>query len=37
MAQLIATGQTPELIAPFSLDRFAHDRTKADRGSAGTH
>ncbi len=37
MAQLIATGQTPELIAPFSLDRFAHDRTMADRGSAGTH
>jgi sarcosine oxidase subunit beta len=37
MAQLIATGQTPELIAPFSLDRFANDRTKADRGSAGTH
>ncbi|HMQ55267.1 MAG TPA: FAD-dependent oxidoreductase, partial [Anaerolineae bacterium] len=37
MAQLIATGQTPELIAPFSLDRFAQDRTMADRGSAGTH
>jgi sarcosine oxidase subunit beta len=37
MAQLIATGKTPELIAPFSLDRFANDRTMADRGSAGTH
>jgi sarcosine oxidase subunit beta len=37
MAELIATGQTPELIAPFSLDRFAKDRTMADRGSAGTH
>ena len=37
MAQLIATGETPELIAPFSLGRFAHDRTLADRGSAGTH
>ena len=37
MAQLIATGETPELIAPFSLDRFAKDRTLADRGSAGTH
>ncbi|MCB9077246.1 MAG: FAD-dependent oxidoreductase [Anaerolineaceae bacterium] len=37
MAQLIATGQTPEPIAPFSLDRFANDRTLADRGSAGTH
>ncbi len=37
MAELIATGRTPALIAPFSLDRFAHDRTMADRGSAGTH
>ncbi|MEM7127983.1 MAG: FAD-dependent oxidoreductase [Chloroflexota bacterium] len=37
MAQLIATGETPSLIAPFSLARFANDRTKADRGSAGTH
>jgi sarcosine oxidase subunit beta len=37
MAQLIATGTTPQLIAPFSLDRFARDRTMADRGSAGTH
>lgn len=37
MAQLIATGETPELIAPFALDRFARDRTLADRGSAGTH
>jgi sarcosine oxidase subunit beta len=37
MADLIATGRVPELIAPFSLDRFAADRTLADRGSAGTH
>ena len=37
MAQLIATSEPPELIAPFSLDRFARDRTLADRGSAGTH
>jgi sarcosine oxidase, subunit beta len=37
MAELIATGHTPELIAPFALDRFARDRTLADRGSAGTH
>ncbi|MFN8441680.1 MAG: FAD-dependent oxidoreductase [Caldilineaceae bacterium] len=37
MAQLIATGETPELMAPFSLERFAKDRTLADRGSAGTH
>ncbi|MFT5240941.1 MAG: sarcosine oxidase subunit beta [Candidatus Promineifilaceae bacterium] len=37
LAQLIATGKTPPLIEPFRLDRFARDRTKADRGSAGTH
>jgi sarcosine oxidase subunit beta len=37
MAQLIATGETPALIAPFALERFANDRTLADRGSAGTH
>ncbi len=37
MAQLIATGETPELIAPFALDRFARDRTLADRSSSGTH
>jgi sarcosine oxidase subunit beta len=37
MAELIATGRTPDLIAPFALDRFAKDRTMADRGSAGTH
>ena len=37
MARLIAEGEPPELMAPFSLDRFARDRTLADRGSAGTH
>ncbi|MBI3243835.1 MAG: FAD-dependent oxidoreductase [Chloroflexi bacterium] len=37
MAELVATGKVPELIAPFALDRFAKDRTMADRGSAGTH
>ena len=37
MAELIATGRTPSLIAPFSLSRFAEDRTMADRGSSGTH
>lgn len=37
MAELIATNRTPELIAPFALERFAGDRTMADRGSAGTH
>jgi sarcosine oxidase subunit beta len=36
MAQLIATGTVPDLIAPFSLDRFARDRTLSDRGSSGT-
>lgn len=37
LAALIATGRVPDLIAPFSLDRFAKDRTLADRGSTGTH
>ncbi len=37
LAAAISTGKTPDLIAPFSLDRFALDRTMADRGSAGTH
>ncbi len=37
MAELIATDAVPELIAPFALDRFARDRTLADRSSAGTH
>ncbi|NND04704.1 MAG: FAD-dependent oxidoreductase [Acidimicrobiia bacterium] len=37
MAELIATGEVPELIEPFRLDRFERDRTMADRGSSGTH
>ena len=37
MAELVATGQTPDLIKPFSLERFKNDRLMADRGSAGTH
>lgn len=37
MAELIASGRIPDLIAPFALDRFERDRTMADRGSAGTH
>jgi sarcosine oxidase subunit beta len=37
MAELVATGCTPELIAPFALDRFAKDRPLADRSSSGTH
>ena len=36
MAERIATGVTPPLMAPFALDRFARDRTLADRGSAGS-
>jgi sarcosine oxidase subunit beta len=36
MAELIATGRPPALIAPFSLDRFARDHVLADAGSAGT-
>ena len=37
MAELIATGETPELIAPFALSRFENDRTMADPTSTGTH
>jgi sarcosine oxidase subunit beta len=37
MAETIASGRAAPLIAPFSLGRFAADRTLADRGSAGTH
>ena len=37
MAELVATGETPKLIRPFTLDRFKKDRLMADRGSAGTH
>ena len=36
MAQYIATGQTPALIAPFALSRFAADHAMADQGSTGT-
>lgn len=36
MAELIATGTTPELLQPFSLDRFARDHALADQGSTGT-
>jgi sarcosine oxidase subunit beta len=37
MAELIATGRTPDLIAPFAPDRFASDRMVPDAASAGTH
>ncbi|MCU1361991.1 MAG: sarcosine oxidase subunit beta, partial [Ilumatobacteraceae bacterium] len=36
MAELIATNTTPEMIAPFSLSRFAADHAMADQGSTGT-
>lgn len=36
MAQLIATGEVPEMIAPFALSRFAADHSMADQGSTGT-
>ena len=36
MAQLIATGSVPPLIAAFGLERFAADHAMADQGSAGT-
>ena len=37
MAELIATGRTPPLIAPFALDRFERDGAISERASAGTH
>jgi len=37
MAELIATGRTPELIAPFAPTRFRLDRMVPDAASAGTH
>ncbi len=36
MAELIATGAVPPLIAAFGLGRFAADHAMADQGSAGT-
>jgi sarcosine oxidase subunit beta len=37
MAELVATGRTPEVIAPFAPDRFVRDRMVPDAASAGTH
>jgi sarcosine oxidase subunit beta len=37
MAELIATGKVPALMAPFALDRFRRDRAVPERASAGTH
>ena len=36
MAELIATGAMPSLIAPFGLDRFAREPRHGRPGSAGT-
>ena len=36
MAELIATGTTPALIAPFGLDRLRNELALADQASAGT-
>jgi sarcosine oxidase subunit beta len=36
LAERIATGRTPSLIAPFGLDRFRQDLAMADQASAGT-
>ncbi|HEX5937772.1 MAG TPA: FAD-dependent oxidoreductase [Actinomycetota bacterium] len=37
VAEYVATGRVPALIAPFSLDRFREDRMVPDAASAGTH
>ena len=37
LAEAIATGRMPELIAPFAPDRFENDRMVPDAASAGTH
>ena len=37
MAELVATGKAPPLVAPFRLDRFRDDCVVPDRSSAGTH
>jgi len=34
MAELVATGRTPDLIAPFGLDRFAEGRLVGEKGAA---
>ena len=37
MAELVATGKVPALIAPFAVDRFRRDRAVPERASADTH
>lgn len=36
-AEIVATGRTPDIVAPFSPDRFRNDRMVPDAFSAGTH
>ena len=37
IAEYVATGSVPSLIAPFGLSRFREDRMVPDAASAGTH
>jgi sarcosine oxidase, subunit beta len=37
MAELVASGKAPAVIAPFRIDRFRDDSAIPDRSSAGTH
>ena len=37
LAETLATGRVPDLIAPFAVDRFERDRMVPDAASAGTH
>jgi sarcosine oxidase subunit beta len=34
VAELIATGKTPDLIKPFALSRFYEDRLVSEKGAA---
>ena len=34
IAELIATGRTPDLIKPFSITRFAEDRLVGEKAAA---
>ena len=36
MAELIDTGQTPDLIKPFSLDRFKDGRLVNEKGATSS-
>ena len=34
LAELVATGRTPNLIAPFALERFYHDKLVSELAAA---